>query len=524
MTDEKVVLNSELFNSRLDRLYNLWEAQKSTEGSPWHNVDFLLFIRGRQQAAGTTNKTCALHLWLFGYEFPDTLLALTADKKIYIVTGPKKTRHLEQLKRDALTLFVKGNEEVNQKAFDQIITHLKTLSSKPIVGRLRGKTETSEGDFSNQAGAAFKDMGEVAIDAGLGQLLQVKDQLEQDKAKLAGTLAARWLKDSVIRHIERIVEHESNESHESIVNATSLATDDDALREKWQRKYMLDPEMVEYYYCIVQSLRSNFDLRITAPPSAENLHLGSGCIVCAIGAKYGEYCSTIARTLLITPTTEQKEAYKLALETQEVVIRSLRKGTKFSAVYEAAAQYVKRKKPQFADKMTKSVGHTVGLEYKDPLFSLVSKCDTAVVENGMVFNISIGFQGIVDVKRKKPFAIWIADTVQLGSDGTTKVLTADCSSKMAQCVYYLEDEAGADGTKKDKPERSEEKKEKSNKSSSNDQKAEPVVLGARLRARDRQATDTQEMKEMLTKQLRLRRKKIEQMRERFEEGGGDVNK
>lgn len=59
---------------------------------------------------------------------------------------------------------------------------------------------------------------------------------------------------------------------------------------------------------------------------------------------------------MVNPTQEMQDNYNFLLEVQEEVLKKLTHGVKLYDVYEAAADFVKKKKPEMADKMTKNFG------------------------------------------------------------------------------------------------------------------------------------------------------------------------
>ncbi|KAJ2272232.1 FACT complex subunit spt16 [Coemansia sp. RSA 370] len=82
MSDKK--LDAPAFHRRAKRLMDAWKAESD-------GPDSLLVIHGKT-APDVYNKTIAIHLWLFGYEFSDTILLFTKDK-IHITTQRKKGKH-----------------------------------------------------------------------------------------------------------------------------------------------------------------------------------------------------------------------------------------------------------------------------------------------------------------------------------------------------------------------------------------------------------------------------------------------
>ena len=79
-------------------------------------------------------KSIALQTWLLGYEFPDTVMAITEKEGFIFLTGKKKADIIEQLNRDATGIkdavpvktIQRGKDpEVNKKAYAQLFDALK---------------------------------------------------------------------------------------------------------------------------------------------------------------------------------------------------------------------------------------------------------------------------------------------------------------------------------------------------------------------------------------------------------------
>ena len=80
---------------------------------------------------------------------------------------------------------------------------------------------------------------------------------------------------------------------------------------------------------------------------------------------------------------------------EEHLLSSLKHGAKLSEVYESTVVKVKKEKPDLVNKLTRNFGFSMGIEFRDASISIAPNCHVKV-EKGMVFNVNIGFSGLVN--------------------------------------------------------------------------------------------------------------------------------
>lgn len=107
------------------------------------------------------------------------------------------------------------------------------------------------------------------------------------------------------------------------------------------------------YPAIIQS-GGNYSLKFSAISDKNYLHFGA--IVCSLGARYKNYCSNIARTLLVNPSDKLQENYNFLLALEEEIIKKLSPGTKLSDVYDYGLSYAKKENSALVDNLTKTFG------------------------------------------------------------------------------------------------------------------------------------------------------------------------
>lgn len=219
--------------------------------------------------------------------------------------------------------------------------------------------------------------------------------------------------------------------------------------------------------------------------------------------------------IMLNCAQKHKEAYNFAIKTLDFALTKFVPGATFGSIYDEVYTFVEKEKPDFAGNMLHSLGHTMGLEFKDANFTVVRGNDRCIVEAGMVFHVSLGFSQLED--NGKEFAVWIGDTVEVASDGA-KVLTSNVSKSLENVSYELEED------EEEQDEKSESKVQKQPSVSSDILRdAESVILKERLRNRDRSGqaqVSEAEMKARMERQMDLRKKKIDAIAQRIKEEGG----
>lgn len=158
----------------------------------------------------------------------------------------------------------------------------------------------------------------------------------------------------------------------------------------WKKEKRLDN--VDYtssdwiYTPIIQS-GGDYDLKVSAESNEKNLT--PGVIVASFGIKYKEYCSSMARTFMISPdkvsggidscdsynsadwdvtdvcmggvvwVQSQEQNYSFLLELQQTILKKMKAGVQVKQLYDTAVQTVQSKKPELVDKFVKNIGFGV---------------------------------------------------------------------------------------------------------------------------------------------------------------------
>ena len=80
-----IQINAERFFERLTRLEEHWAKNKEL----WGGADSLCIPLGPSTEGSTYSKSASLHLYLMGYEFPDSVIVITKGKFYFMATAKK---------------------------------------------------------------------------------------------------------------------------------------------------------------------------------------------------------------------------------------------------------------------------------------------------------------------------------------------------------------------------------------------------------------------------------------------------
>jgi nucleosome binding factor SPN SPT16 subunit len=119
-------------------------------------VDGFAFIVGKSNEEDDYSKIMSFQIWAFGYELPDTLVALTR-RGIYVISSAKKIKFLEPLKQAATASlpvhFLERHATNNAANFDTVLATLnggklgdlgpKNAGTGPFADEWKGHIERS---------------------------------------------------------------------------------------------------------------------------------------------------------------------------------------------------------------------------------------------------------------------------------------------------------------------------------------------------------------------------------------------
>ncbi|KAI8915126.1 FACT complex subunit-domain-containing protein [Entophlyctis helioformis] len=422
----------------------LLDALKSGH-SDFAGADALCFLSGTQDDAPIYSKSLALQTWLLGYEFPDTITAVTQDKFIFVTTV-KKGAHLESLRQDKGVPFEvlkrTKDEAFNETLYAKLLDELS--SSK--AGKKLGVIVKDEVAGKNVDGwkralkASGKGFEEVDVSAGLAVIFAAKDEDEIRAIRQAAKITSATMKNFFIPQMSSIIDQGKKVSHEKLMQQV----EDALLDEVKSKKLRLPPDavssLIDWCYPPIIQSGGKYDLRPSAVSNEDNLH--EGTIVCSFGARYKSYCSNIGRTFLMNPREEQEVNYKFLLDLQTHLLANvIKEGVSTSEVHSKAIEFIEQKRPDLKSMFVKNCGFLMGIEFRESSFQLAPKTPRQLKAN-MIINLAIGFQGLENTKasdaRGKTYALFLADTVQVTNDAA--VVLTEVSKDLGSISYTFGDD------------------------------------------------------------------------------------
>lgn len=290
------------------------------------------------------------------------------------------------------------------------------------------------------------------ITASMANVLSVKDEDELILAKLASKASAVVMEEYVMDQIMTIIDEEKKVSHESLsekIEQSILVPQNP--KKKMPVKFGADVNVDYLEMCYPPIIQSGgtYNLRPSASSNTDSLHAGT--VICSLGVRYKSYCSNIGRTFMVSPSEAQEANYKFLLDLQKAVLAEMRPGTAISKIYLRGLDYVKANRPELENKLVTNFGFGIGLEFRESEFLLNAKNEKEI-RHGMIMNLAIGFQDLVNEEASDPkaqkYALFLADTVLVGKH-ETMVLTECERLKKLEHISFVLDKSDASSSEVD---------------------------------------------------------------------------
>lgn len=446
-----VNIDEEKCVSRLEKLYSYLP---SFSDSP----ECLLFPLGSSNVDLPFQKTTLLHKWLFGYEFPATLIFIHKSK-IIIITSSVKATHLKfledrKINGDVSIEFwkrINKNTEFNIGLFQKLIDLINDdicLENKSVGMILKDKYD---GPFIKEWSPIWEEgkKGLNIFDASLGisKALETKDADEIDLLNASGTCCDTFMK-TLTKELIKCIDNETKITNSKLSDRIESKLDDslfmkdlnNSLKSQKYNNSSFKPDVndVEFTYSPIIQSEAEYDLKLSASSTNKQLK-GKGSILTSCGLNYKSYCSNISRTFLIDPTKDMSENYEFLLNLQQHILDNLLKiGNLGKDIYQGCLDYMESNgKAELIPNFSKNCGSLIGLDFRDSQFVLSAKNDFRKVEANDVFNISIGFNNLESQDLK--YALQLSDTVAVLSDNTIQLLTKSPKAK-GKVTFLFNDE------------------------------------------------------------------------------------
>lgn len=441
----EIKIDKDTFWSRYADLDKNWK----TGGKNWGDgktCDALLLINGEAEEDETMySRSTAMQNLLIGYEMSDVIFLIT-EKKFYMLAGSKKIKYMtvvgsaETVKGQDLKLehITKSKGDGLQDDLQTLLGHFRESKSGKILGIIKKDYEKCKGKLAKKLRAAITEAGVDLVDVGVGfgGVLAIKDSAGLACINKAAQYSTQVLRKYLLPELETVIDEETIIKHSALAEKT-----EDVFQDPTKIKIKMKPENLDSCYTPIIQSGGNYDLKPSAQSDDNELHYG--VIVCSLGARYKNFCSNIARTYFINPSTDMKTVYGILLQVYGKVKANLKPGKKMSDCYKAAMTTIQNSsRPEL--KFTKNCGFGIGLEFRESSLLLSEKNNRLIAEN-MVFNVSIGFEQVTtkdQEKRKDPksatYAILLSDTFKITADEPEAF--THCKREWSEVSYFIGDD------------------------------------------------------------------------------------
>ena len=161
--------------------------------------------------------------------------------------------------------------------------------------------------------------------------------------------------------------------------------------------------------------------------------LQANAVYVNVCAMYCDMAAMASRTFLVNPKDEQKAAYILAYEAQEMLIQNLRPGNTIAQAHQMAKTFVSGRNPNV--QCGSNFGFGIGFTFKEDSLAITADNQTGI-EVGMTFHIRVALTNVH--KEPSRSVVAIGDTVLVGSE-KNEVITGGVQRKYNEISYSLED-------------------------------------------------------------------------------------
>jgi len=424
------------FSTRIQAVYKAWANEK--ESGEVSKCDALVAYNGADQDV-IYSKSTATQTWLLGYEFTDTIMVCCKDT-VYFLASKKKIEILEQInkKKDKdspnVKLLTRDKTDKDSANFKKLVAAIKESGSGKSIAVYAKDKFSSE--FLDAWKKAIAEFSTVDMSTWMGALMSRKDEKELKVVWKAATATVDVYNKYLKEQLMDIIDKDKKVKHKKFADGVESAMTD--------KKYVsVDPKQCEPCYPpIVQSGAGNYALKFSVNSDKNDMHFGA--IVVCMGVRYRNYCSNICRTFLVNPTDAMQANYEFLLTLFTKLTEKLKAGRRLSSVYQEVVDACKSEKKELVDHLTKNFGFGTGIEFRESGLVIGPKTD-ARTANGQVYNVSIGFQDLVnkeaqDSKAKK-YSLFIGDTVVVEEDKPALVCTNGAKKKLKSMAMFLQDES-----------------------------------------------------------------------------------
>ena len=208
----------------------------------------------------------------------------------------------------------------------------------------------------------------------------------------------------------------------------------------------LSVDVVESCYQPIIQSGGKYNIKPSAQSNDDNMKFD--VIICSLGARYKSYCANVSRTFMVDPVAKISNSYAVLSDLYDKCLEKMLAGNEIRSVMEEAKNFLTRKDPSLVPYLSKSLGFSIGLEFRDSSM-LLNQSNTATFAPGMVFALSVGFQEIPlteedkagaadNIKHLQSFSLLIGDTVCIQKDGSVPDVLTKASRSFEDVSYNMD--------------------------------------------------------------------------------------
>jgi len=372
-------------------------------------------------------RSGSLQVHLFGYLVSDIILLFTlSDRTLHVFCTAKRmaffssagTADPSNTMKLKLHEKAKGAPEADAEATLALIkaaglTRVGVLSKDKPEGQYAGRARKT----------LFEDsrLPQVDVMAGTALALQIKDAAALESMRHASALSALALHKVGYPRVARAAAEGKALTHAKWAQIVEQALSNAAEAVPGAADRGIAAEDVELALTPLLQSGAAFDAKPFVEPSDAKATWDT--LSLSVGARYRSYCGFASRSVFVRPTEEHESAWDLLLAASRAGAAAMVAGGKAKDVHDAVEATVRAARPEWVEKLTKTCGAGIGLEFREAQLPL-SAASTVTLAEGMALNLSIALSGLKPGKtnnddgKRKDFSVFLADTYVVRPRGT----------------------------------------------------------------------------------------------------------
>jgi len=205
-------------------------------------------------------------------------------------------------------------------------------------------------------------------------------------------MSNKVLKHGFVKEMEEVFEEEGKR----VKHMDMAQRLDDIMEDPSKIGIKVPADTIEScYFPIIQSGGCQEGYNIKPSATTDEGTMTEDVIIVALGARYKHYCANVARTFVIDAVPKVEVTYKTLLKLRAECLAVMQPGSKLSEVFARAKDFLEKTNRQLVPHLPKSLGFSLGLDFKDSVFTLTAKTDPALTfKPKMVLNLAVGFQDV----------------------------------------------------------------------------------------------------------------------------------